>query len=50
MTNWKYKKRKIGGKVRNVKVAKMADGKVRVRVVKKRNYTDRTRIGKTRAK
>ena len=40
MVNWKYTKRKINGKTRRVKVRKLQDGRVRVRVVGYRNTVD----------
>ena len=42
---WRYTTRKVNGKSRAVKVSK--NGKY-VRIVGKKNYTDRTRVSKTR--
>jgi|GEM_PF-1356740 hypothetical protein len=48
MVTWKYTIRKINGKRRKVKVAKLKNGKVLVRVTGHRNKTDKGALPKRR--
>lgn len=50
MATWKYSYRRINGKKRRVKFYRKRDGNEIVRIVKHRNYSDKTRISKKRKK
>ena len=47
---WKYTTRKLNGKRRKVKVHRKGDGNELVRVVGKRNYSDKTRATRKKRK